>query len=150
MICLLAAYPLFLVVKFNGYLDFTGRYGIEQILARGTHPNNWVLMIDGDSGTTWGVTEPHLPSEAIVFRFRKARPITRLGFTNTSDVPSAPIKVFGSPDGGAWTEFTGKWTEKNGGQSLRIGEGMVLRFIRFDYAADHAGLWPITEVWFDE
>lgn len=150
IVCLLTAYSIFLVFKFNGFFDFTGRYGIERIICNVTHPNSWVLMIDDDLGTTWGDTELHYPSETIVFRFRKERPISRLGFTNASQAPTVPIKVFGSVDGNRWTEFTGQWTGNDRDQSLQIGEGVVVRFIKFDYAAKQAGHWPITEVWFEE
>ena len=150
MICLLLAYSLFLVLKFNGCCDFTGRYGIERIFCRGTHPNSWVLMIDGDLGTTWGDTELQHPSETIVFRFRKARPIARLGFTNASQMPTVPIKVLGSLYGDRWTEFKGEWSGNDKEQFLQNGEGGIFRFIKFEYAAEQAGRWPITEVWFNE
>ena len=150
VICLLMAYSLLLVLKFNGFYDFTGRYGIERIFCKGSHPNSWVFMIDGDLGTTWGDTELHCPSEAIVFRFRKARPVARLGFTNTSQVPTVPIKVFGSLDGDRWTEFKGKWSGNDREQSLQISQEVIIRFIKFDYAAEQVGRWPITEVWFNE
>lgn len=141
---------LFLIIKINGYMDFSGRFGIEYITCKDRFPNNRVMMIDGDTGTTWGLDEYHQPGEEILFRFRKNERISRFRLINESSETTVPVCLFFSSDGNTWEECKETWLQSEHCLELGFNPEYDIRFIKLVFAGKNEGYWPITEVQFYE
>lgn len=150
LLCLfLCGYFAFLLVRINGWGDFTGRDGIESIQCSEAYDNNRVIMLDGDRGTTWGLSETHQTDEQMVFKFRTVRQIGRIILMNCSEVESVPVTVWVSPDGAEWRQCEGKWSQETSVDTFIMDQPDMTRFLMLKYAGQTEGYWPITEVRFE-
>lgn len=146
---LLLGFLSFLIIKANGILDFTGKYGIESIRCEELHNNNCVMMLDGDLGTTWGLTEKHVPGEQIVFQFRKQRKVSEYSIINNSEAETIPVKIYYSNDNYEWVLCKGQWLVEKQLSKFVIVNDISCKYLMIENNGEKEGVWPITEVEFE-
>jgi hypothetical protein len=71
------AFLIFHILKLNGYMDFSGNYGIKY-LGASREILNLQLMLDKETLTEWGALENAYAGDYLEIAFRKERPIERV------------------------------------------------------------------------
>lgn len=142
----LIAWVIFLFLKINGKFDFSAKYDIEQISCNEEY--NRLLLIDGDSKTTWGMLDRnHTKGEQINFRFRHPRYFSKIFILNTTTDETKPMNIYVSSDGENFEQCIHSLninTDK--GHEFSLLQQYYGQYLRLEYTSDVAGTWPITEV----
>ena len=139
---------IFLLLKINGYFDYTSRYGIEWII--GDEGYNCLMILDKDEKTTWGLLNNFQTNSSLVMKFKDNRSISKVRIINASDEETVPMSIFVSDDGQNYlpcqstVDFNGNMTE------YTLDAGVSGIYMAFVYGGVAGGHWPITEVEIDE
>ena len=140
-------YAIFLMLKINGFFDFSAKYKIEHISCTQVF-DNALFVIDNDDKTTWGESELHSDGEVFDIKFREDRAFHSVIINNNSNKnPTANIKIYISNDGVSWNECRYEKKIKNGTETYyTFNEECYGDHLRLVYANREAGYWPITEI----
>lgn len=80
VIVILIAFVGYYAAKVNGFLDFSGKYGIESLSAS-REVYNLELILDDENGTQWGMLEKAKSGDNLDIRFRKQVYISSIKLT---------------------------------------------------------------------
>lgn len=145
---IMALYILFYLLKINGYMDISGKYGIERIVCEQIHDNE-LLLIDGEQKTVWGMTETHVPGECIEFKFKSARFFSKVDI-DSPDGKKVPVKLSVSSDANEWRDIQATMKEDAERATYIFDRKEQGQYLRIAYMAEEEGHWPISEVVFHE
>lgn len=142
------AYLIFLCLKINGYLDYSGKYGTEFIMCNQKYSNT-TFVLDGDTYTTWGLDEEHSRGEEYTIKFRNKRIIKQVDILNNRymDYVTKENWIYHSDDGVEWEPCFG--SIKDDGKGLRscvFDQAYECSYLKLVYMDEEPGCWPITEI----
>lgn len=146
----LISYVVLLILKLNGYCDYSGKYHIQEIFCNQIFDNSY-LIVDNDMKTTWGMTELHYQKEYFIIKFKKEKDISAINIYASKDLQDKNILfpniiISASNDGHNWNECKyelNKYKDRIEYNFLNSCKG---RFLNLTYNEKTPGYWPISEV----
>ena len=145
---ILLGYFVFLILKINGYFDYTSRYQIEWIDNIEVYNSNY--LIDNDLNTTWGLDAKFPQGSLVIIKLKKQRSFGEIGIINVADEPTVPMSIYVFSDGENYSKCETEVREEGNKTFYSIPGKAVGEYIVLVYEGSDNGHWPITEVMINE
>lgn len=96
---ILIAFVGYYAAKVNGFMDFSGKYGIESLSAN-REAYNLELILDNENGTQWGMLEKAKSGDNLDIRFRHQVSISNINLA-CSVCPELDVYLY-NDEAGEW------------------------------------------------
>ena len=146
------AFMLLLILKLNGYCDYSAKYDIEDITCNEIDYQRY-FIVDKDDSTIWGLEELHYNDEKFIIRFKKTKVLSDIAIIthedkNISGLPKTDIES--SENGKDWHKCT--YEVNKDGELIRYNFTLPCKgkYISLIYKDENPGYWPIKEIEINE
>lgn len=148
IVCFLVLFLIFLLLKINGYFDYSSKYGIESIYCEKDR-YDLLFILDGDKKTTWGLLEEYSMNDSLVISFRHKRVVSEVQLDNErwKEYPTKSVALLYAVGDSGWMECEKETSIINGQIRFELNTPVEADQLLLIYMDDISGQWPITELY---